>query len=447
MKHLQSKPRRRRNRGVVLSTTGLERFQKVKADVEYRDNRGRRYTLEELSELTGVSTDTLTKVLAGDCRVDKQTLKCCFKAFDLELDTSDYYSPKLGQQVSHTSVVSDAFLGAMPGGPLPLVSPLYIARPKAESASYQALDQPGALIRIKGAYRTGKTSMMARIANQAVVRGYLPISVSFQLAEASTLQDLDKLLQWFCATVSLAMNTEPNLEAYWDSLFGSKLSCKIYFEQHLLPVVQRPIVLLLDDVDRLFRYSEVADEFFGFLRTCYEEAKTSEIWQLVRIVMSQTSAAYVPMNINKSPFNVGVAIPLLPFTPQQVQSLALTYGIEWSLTEADSLCELVGGQPYLVHLAVHHSWSGDTSISEVLDAPLVCGVFSSYLQHQLRRLQQTPRLSEVFSQVLSDQISNSLNSLYQLQSMGLVRLADHKPQSACNLFADYFSNQYAYIES
>ncbi|MBT9312525.1 AAA-like domain-containing protein [Leptothoe kymatousa] len=137
---------------------------------------------------------------------------------------------------------------------------------------------------------------------------------------------------------------------------------------------------------------------------------------------------------------------LPPFTPEQVQILALNYGLEWSRIEATELCNLVGGKPYLVHLAVHHIWSGETSIGEVLDAPLVCGIFASYLQQQLRRLQQVPRLAKVFSQVVSNQLSHSRTALDQLQSMGLVRLAGHHPQPACNLFANYFCTQYAYGE-
>lgn len=447
MKHLQTKPQRRRKRGVLLTADGLERFQLAKTNDEYAENRGQRYTLEVLSERTGISTDTLAKVLSCDSRVDKQTLKCCFKAFNLQLDSTDYYSPDLESKPTVASVESASPLCAIPGGPISLTSSLYIERPKAERDSYQAIAQPGALVRIKGAHRTGKTSMMARISQQATLRGYQPVSISFQLAEVSVLQDLDKLLQWFCASVSLEMGAMPKLEAYWDSLFGSKLSCKIYFEQYLLPMLQRPLVLLLDDVDRLFRYPDIADEFFGFLRTCYEEAKTSDSWKLVRLVMSQASEVYIPLNINKSPFNVGVAISLLPFNPKDVQTLAHNYGLDWSLSEATALCDLVGGQPYLTHLVVHHSWSGEISLSQVLEQPLVCGIFSSYLQHQLHRLQQAPQLFKVFSQVLSNQISNSLGALYQLQSMGLVRLAEHGPQPACNLFVNYFSDQFTCLES
>lgn len=451
----RNKPQNRRKRGVVLNNSGIERFKEAKAHAEYLENRGNRYTLEALSERTGISVDTLSKVFSQDCRVDKQTLKCCFKAFDLELYDTDYHRPELETTSTRISTTNSGiengclksggaeshspFLNSVPGGLLSLHSSAYVERAKSESTIYQALEQPGALIRIKGAYRFGKTSIMARINQEAKLRGFQPVAISFQLAEASILQDLDKLLKWFCANVSLELNIESNLETYWDSLFGSKLSSKVYFEQYLLANAQRPIVLLLDDVDRLFRYPEIADEFFGFLRTCYEEAKTSEIWQLVRIVMSQASEVYIPLNINKSPFNVGISIQLLPFTAEQIQVLASNYSLECSLSEATDLRQLLGGQPYLIHLAIHHSWSGETSIPQLLEAPFACGIFSSYLQSQSRRLQQTPILSKVLSQALSHQTCDDAAALCQLQGMGLVMLENNQPQPACKLFFDYLN--------
>ncbi|MEO1399734.1 MAG: AAA-like domain-containing protein [Cyanobacteria bacterium J06635_1] len=434
-------PKRRRKRGVILTEAGLARFQAAKVNAEFDENRGQRYTLESLSERTGISVDTLAKVLGCDMRVDKQTLKCCFRAFGLDLGTADYYSPDSGMPVASLAPSAAAsFSPSPPGGQLPLNSTVYIERLNAETESFKAIDRPGALIRIKGARRTGKTSLMARIAQQALQRGYQPVLISFQLADKQVVQDLDQLLQWFCASVSLEMGTSTNLETYWDSLFGSKVSCKLYFEQYLLAMAERPVVLMLDDVERLFRYPEVADEFFGLLRTWYEEAKTADIWQQLRMVIAQTSEVYIPLNLNKSPFNVGLAIPLPPFTPEQVQTLATAYGLDWPPQSAQQLCQLVDGQPYLAHLAIYHIWRKETTLAKVLAEPLGCQIFSPYLQHQLRGVQQQPRLAKVLGQLLAHQSlpPSTLPDVYQLQGMGLIALKDDGPQMTCTLFKDYF---------
>jgi AraC-like DNA-binding protein len=83
-----------RKRGVILTATGLEKLQKAKSEVEWQENSGKRYTLEELSDRTGLSVDTLMKIFAGEVGVDKQSLKCCFQAFDLLLESRDYCHPE-----------------------------------------------------------------------------------------------------------------------------------------------------------------------------------------------------------------------------------------------------------------------------------------------------------------------------------------------------------------
>ena len=434
-------PKRRRQRGVILTDAGLSRFLSAKVDAEHTDNGGQRYTLEALSELTAIGIDTLTKVLGCEMRVDKQTLKCCFRAFGLDLQPDDYYKPTSQAAVPALEVpLATAFSPALPGGLLPIDSSLYVQRLKAQADSFAAIDQPGALIRIKGARRTGKTSLMARLAQQAQQRGYQPVLISFQLADKPVLQNLDQLLQWFCASVGLELGLAPKMETYWDSLFGSKVSCKIYFEQYLLSSSDRPIILMLDDVDRLFRDVEIADEFFGLLRTWYEDAKVSDVWKQLRIVIAQSSEVYIPLNINKSPFNVGLAIPLSPFTPADVQTLVAAYGLEQSVPEATALCQLVRGQVYLTHLAIDYVWRTAATLAEVLHNPLGVHVFLPYLQHQLREVQQQPELTQALSYLLAKQSvpPDLLTSVYQLQSMGLIVLDDDGPRIACDLFERYF---------
>jgi hypothetical protein len=83
----------RRKRGVILTSRGLEKLQAARTEAESRENSGNRYTLEELSERTNLSVDTLMKVFACETGVDRQTLKICFTAFQLALESSDYYQP------------------------------------------------------------------------------------------------------------------------------------------------------------------------------------------------------------------------------------------------------------------------------------------------------------------------------------------------------------------
>ncbi len=84
----------RRNRGIILTHSGWQKLQNARLELEFQEKSGDKYTLEELSERTGLTTVTLAKVLAGKEGVDKRTLVHLFMGFNLELNQSDYSKPE-----------------------------------------------------------------------------------------------------------------------------------------------------------------------------------------------------------------------------------------------------------------------------------------------------------------------------------------------------------------
>jgi serine/threonine-protein kinase len=79
------------------------------------------------------------------------------------------------------------------------------------------------------------------------------------------------------------------VDDFWTDTYGSKDNCDAYFEDCLLPETESPLVLGLDEVDRVFQYPVIADDFFGLLRAWYEEARHgdqgSELWEKLRLVV------------------------------------------------------------------------------------------------------------------------------------------------------------------
>jgi len=200
-----------------------------------------------------------------------------------------------------------------PGGVVPLVSNLYVERQPIETDCYREILQPGALIRIKAPRQMGKTSLMARILNYAKEQGYEAIPLSFQRADSQLFTNLDQFLRWFCEQVGRRLKRLNQLEDYWQG-YGSKDKCNAYLEECILGEIDSPIVLGLDEVDLVFPHQEIADDFFGLLRSWYESARYgdfgSELWEKLRLVVVHSTEAYIPLNINQSPFNVGMTVEL-----------------------------------------------------------------------------------------------------------------------------------------
>ncbi|MDJ0844845.1 AAA-like domain-containing protein [Crocosphaera sp.] len=438
MTQTQTNSKKTRKRGVILTDEGLEKLQNAKTEAEYADNHGNRYTLEALSEKTGLAMDTLMKVFACELRVDKQTLKTCFKSFKLDLCEQDFYHPE-----------PRAFPPLeLPEGHVPLNSPFYIERSPIESDCYKAILQPGALIRLKAPRRMGKSSLLARIIDQANENKYAAVSLSFHLAETGLFQDLDKFLQWFCASISLSLNLSHQVSDSWTNMFGSKITCKTYFEKHILSSLKTPLVLGLDDVDRLFQYPELADDFFGLLRTWHEEGKNREVWQKLRLIVVHSAEVYIPLNVNQSPFNVGIPVSLPMFTPKQVEELGKTCQLKLSLEEAKKLIDFVGGHPYLIRLALYHIYYGTISLDKLLSSrPHACyKVYRDHLQRQLWSLkQQDCDLFSALEKVVfaTKPVELDLVQSIKLQSLGLVDFKGHKVVISCRLYQEYFQEYFS----
>lgn len=89
-----SKLKRKRNRGVILTAKGLQKLQEAKIKLEQQENLGKRYTYENISELTSLDISTIKKVLYNQAGVDKKTLAKLCSAFGLDLEEELYTKPK-----------------------------------------------------------------------------------------------------------------------------------------------------------------------------------------------------------------------------------------------------------------------------------------------------------------------------------------------------------------
>jgi hypothetical protein len=331
-----------------------------------------------------------------------------------------------------------------PDGSVPLNSPFYVERVPHDFRCYQELSQPGALIRIKGPRRMGKTSLMNRILVHAVAQGYKTAVLDFQQAEDTVLNDLNKLLRWFCAGLTRQLKLEPKLDEYWDEDLGSKMSCTLYVQEYLLESISNPLVLALEKVSILFDKATVAQEFLTLLRSWYERAKLDPIWQKLRLVLVQATEVYVPLDINQSPFNVGLGIELEPLTPQQIQDLAQRHGLMLSVDQLAQLIQLVAGHPYLIRLALYHLARQELTLEELVRmAATDTGIYSDHLHRLLQHLQQHPELAAAFSRVLSSTQSVELDQVqgFKLKRMGLVNLQGNQVTISCDLYRIYFSDR------
>ena len=426
----------KRQRGIVLSAVGFKRLQAAVVAVEVKENYGERFTQEELSDRMRVSTKTLSRLWSLTAGLDQRTLNLCFSAFNLELTKEDYatmssFSEKsdlylMAQLPANLEAVDRSRFHKYPNGPEPLNSTFYIPRPQIEELAYQEITQPGCFIRIKAPKEMGKSSLMYRVLAHGRTLGYQTINLDMNRVDTSILTNVDKFLRWFCKSVSVQLNLEPKLNDYWDEEVGSKLSCSVYFQAYLLEHLDRPLVLALNEINRIFEYPELAQEFLSLLRSWHESAQQEEAWQKLRLVVVYSTEIYLTLDINQSPCNVGLPLHLPEFTCSQVQELALRHGLDWQQgDQAQQLMAMVGGHPALVRIALYHLCRQEVTLSQLLQqASTEAGIYSAYLRRHLTTLQENPELATALEAVITAQQSIFLEPVltYKLESQGLVKL-------------------------
>ena len=208
-----------------------------------------------------------------------------------------------------------------PEGAVPVDSSFYVERPPNEQRCYEAIKKPGCLIRIKAPQQMGKSSLLARIIQQATSEENITITIDFGIADEQFFSNLDNFLYCFCNIVidEIGRNNPELLEKLSDKLdkrwksckrVGYNQACRNYFERDLFPEIKKSLVLSLETVDRLFQYPGIYKDFFALLRAVHEDTKRRDTWKQLRLILAYSTEAYVEVDLNQSPFNVGLPVEL-----------------------------------------------------------------------------------------------------------------------------------------
>lgn len=409
-----------------------------------------------LAEDVGFALATVSNFLTGK-PVDYTTFEeLCRKlglnwreisTLDLEIAPQNIATqPELSEPIAFgESIAKPDPSPCYPNGAVPLGSSFYLERTPLEAQIDRELRKPGALVRIKAPREMGKTSLLLRILDTAKSLGYQTVSLNLAQVDEATLSDLDRFLRCICANVARQLQLKSMLDEYWDEDLGSKISCSAYFQDYLLAKISTPLVLAFDEMNHIFEHPQIAKDFLPLLRSWYEEAKTLPIWQKLRLIVVHSTEIYIPLQLNQSPFNVGLPIQLNTFSLAEVQQLARCYGLDWDDgVEAGQLMELVGGHPALVNVALYHLSHGDGTLAQLLKtAPTATGIYHHHLQRHWVTLAEQPELAQAFDRVMSATKPILLAPIvaYKLSSLGLIDRSGDKAIASCKLYRQYFEHQ------
>ncbi|MGB0560285.1 MAG: AAA-like domain-containing protein [Spirulinaceae cyanobacterium] len=328
----------------------------------------------------------------------------------------------------------------MPEGTMAVESQFYVERPQ-DAIALETIQQPGVTITIKGPRQMGKSSLLLRVMAAAVKAGKRVVFLDFQLFTQAALENSEIFYQQFCTILADELDLEDEPEQFWRSSLGESQNCTRYLGRYVLKTVKEPLVLVMDEVDRLFGTAFRSD-FFSMLRGWHNSRAIKPAWKRLDLALVTSTEPYqLIADLNQSPFNVGQVLDLEDFALAQVVDLNQRHGQPLDRSGCQALYDLVGGHPYLVRRALYLVASGQLTVAALFATAMDDrGPFGDHLRYHLFRLYDQQALVQCLLQVIRGKGCGDEHDFFRLRGAGLVRREEGsqavKPR--CELYAQYF---------
>ncbi len=327
-------PQSKRKRGVILSPVGWQRLQEAQAQAEMEANGGHPYTLEDLNEITGLSSHTLTKIRRRQAPVDKRSLEDYFSAFNLTLTPSDYIKPTSATEVRREKVIPIQ----QDWGEAIDVSIFYGRTSELATLEKWIQFDQCRLVGILGMGGIGKTALAVKIAQQLQEQFEYVIWRSLRNAPP-----LETLLGELVSFLSEGQENEAEIKLLLQCLRSSRS------------------LIILDNVETILLPGECAGQY----RTGYEN-----YGQLFRLVGETAHSSCLILTSREKPAEVaaleGIDLSVhslqLKGSSEAAQKLIQAKGLSGSEAQKQQLCVRYGGNPLalkIVATSIQDLFAGD----------------------------------------------------------------------------------------
>ncbi|MBF2089190.1 MAG: AAA-like domain-containing protein [Synechococcales cyanobacterium K44_A2020_017] len=342
-----------------------------------------------------------------------------------------------------------------------------VSRSDLKKRCVDAIQKPGALIRIVAPRRMGKTYLATQI-TQELPKDVQVVNLTFLDVTQEELQ-ISGILKWLCISVASHMEESDSMiqafKQHWDNFLSPNMNATSYFEKYLLSKIHKNLILVLDDIDRIFEGDTLGADFSALLRSWHEKARKGDAsatqWEKLGIIIIQSSEIYATFDIHTSPLaNVGYSVHLPELKEDEVIEMAQNHGIRIQNYQAMQLIHEVGGNPYLIKRALEefknffsreeHLSSGKNALTFeqffeqfIREAPTEIGIYRSHFEELRVDLVSDEKLCDEFrTLLLSDNYPKLLDpgDARKLEGIGLVKRGKdgRTVVIGCNLYRKYF---------
>ena len=346
----------------------------------------------------------------------------------------------------------------LPEGTMDPHSEYYVSR-EADAIALGAISMEGGItIPIKGPRQVGKSSLLMRIMNEAEDKGKHIVFLDFQQIGQESLRQGTIFYKQFCSWISDELDLDDRVDKLWSDSRTNGRNCTKYMADYVLKEVDFPVVLAMDEVERVFETTFQSD-FFSMLRSWHNLRARKAVWRKLDMVLVTSTEPYqLIQNLNQSPFNVGEIIDLNDFTKEEVEGLNRQHSNTFSTNFINHLYDYLHGHPYLTRRAMYLVATGRYTERELIEqAADDDGPFGDHLRYHLFRLHDLDisnadsseekqelidahdKLKRGFRQVLRHKSCNDERIFWRLRGAGLVRKENQEIVARSRLYQTYFN--------
>ncbi len=227
----------------------------------------------------------------------------------------------------------------------------YVERPVTERLLLDSLRR-GEYCYILNARQMGKSSLRHRASSQLRREGVNCVSLDLQALVSTGLTE-EQLCHDVISEVAAQTKlwSETWIEEWWKEHAAKSgfRRLNLFFDL-LLDQWPAPVVVFIDEIDKLLSL-EYRDDLFLRIRSYYERRPVDARYnRLSFVLIGVTSPIELVSDKQKSPFNIGIGIPLGPLEFEQARDV-LTPGLEANCADPQAVLRQIfswtGGQPFL----------------------------------------------------------------------------------------------------
>lgn len=118
------------------------------------------------------------------------------------------------------------------------------------------------------------------------------------------------------------------------------------------------LLIIIDDIDKLFDYHNIANIFYFYLRQVFQGLER------IRQVITYSTECYLKLNDLHSLFNVGESLTLCGFDLEDIQKLLELNNVELCKEKLNILLDYMGTSPYLWQITISYLKESEFEIKD-----------------------------------------------------------------------------------